>query len=73
MSDDVSRLFRLSADQGISSAQNKLGLCYLRGRGVPKDEGLAKFWWRKSASQGDETAIRYLEEVDSGCEVEDWE
>ncbi len=40
------------AAKGIPSAQCSLGLRYLRGDGVPKDETLARAWLQKAASQG---------------------
>lgn len=56
--------FRLAAEQGLSSAQNRLGLLYSKGLCVPKDAERAKFWWSRSAAQGDETAVRLLGEGD---------
>lgn len=53
-------LFRMSAEQGISAAQNHLASLYFCGLGVTKDEVVANFWWGKSASQGDEAAIQIL-------------
>jgi len=58
----------LSAEQGLSSAQNRLGLFYSKGRCVQKDVEQAKFWWGKSAAQGDETALRLLNEGDASDE-----
>jgi hypothetical protein len=37
--------FRRAAEQGHPAAQNKLGLCYQSGCGVPKDPGLALLWY----------------------------
>jgi TPR repeat protein len=61
-------LFRMSAEQGISAAQNHLASLYFRGLGVQKDEDAAKFWWGKSASQGDEVAVQCLA---NGCDCEE--
>jgi uncharacterized protein len=44
---------RKSAEQGNATAQNRLGLLYNRGQGVPQDRLLAKQWFEKSAEQGD--------------------
>lgn len=42
-----------SAEQGNATAQNRLGLLYNQGQGVPQDRLLAKQWFEKSAEQGD--------------------
>lgn len=39
------------ADAGDPVAQNKLGLMYGRGLGVPKDDAIAASWYRKAADQ----------------------
>ena len=44
---------RKSAEQGNTTAQNRLGLLYNQGQGVPQDRLLAKQWFEKSAEQGD--------------------
>jgi TonB family protein len=43
---------RAGAERGEAAAQNKLGLIYLNGSGVPKDMGEAKKWLLKAADQG---------------------
>jgi len=48
------------AAKGSPSAQCSLGLRYLKGDGVPKDETLARTWLQKSASQGNPEAIASL-------------
>ena len=65
------RLFRLSAEQGISAAQIRLAKLHLKGLGVPKDEDLATFWLGKAAEQGDEQAMKYLKEACSSSSDED--
>ena len=42
-----------SAEQGNATAQNRLGLLYNQGQGVPQDPLLAKQWFEKSAEQGE--------------------
>jgi len=42
-----------SAEQGNATAQNRLGLLYNQGQGVPQDPLLAKQWFEKAAEQGD--------------------
>ena len=46
------KFFRQAAEQGHASAQNKLGYCYRKGYGVPKDDSKAVEWYRKAAEQG---------------------
>jgi len=40
------------ASNGDKVAQYNLGLCFMSGLGVPKDQLQAVSWWRKSAAQG---------------------
>ena len=40
------------ASNGDKVAQYNLGLCFMSGLGVPKDQVQAVSWWRKSAAQG---------------------
>ena len=40
------------AEKGNARAQNKLGMAYHKGMGVPKDDKEAVNWWRKAAVQG---------------------
>ncbi len=56
------RLFRLSAEQGLSAAQSRLGLLYAKGLGVTKDEEAAKLWWEHASKQGHHPALQYLEQ-----------
>ena len=46
------KLFRVSADQGDSFAQNNLGSMYANGQGVTQDYKEAVRWFRLSAGQG---------------------
>jgi TPR repeat protein len=46
------RLIRPLAEQGVAEAQDKLGLMYEYGQGVPKDYAAAMGWYRKAAEQG---------------------
>jgi TPR repeat protein len=45
-------LYKQAAEQGHSTAQNYLGLCYEYGRGVSKDYTQAVDWYKKAAEQG---------------------
>ena len=42
----------IAAEQGDVDAQNKLGVMYYRGEGVPQDYSHAVSWFRKAAEQG---------------------
>ena len=42
-----------SAEQGNTTAQNRLGLLYNQGQGVPQNPLFAKQWFEKAAEQGD--------------------
>lgn len=44
------------AEQGDADAQNKLGIMYLNGWGVPRDYNQAVSWYRKAAEQGNAAA-----------------
>lgn len=44
--------FRRAADGGDAEGQDALGLCYLRGAGVPMDLEQARRWLAASAAQG---------------------
>ncbi len=46
------RELRPLAEQGLASAQFKLGLLYDNGLGVPKDDVQARKWYEKAATQG---------------------
>jgi TPR repeat protein len=46
------RLYRPLADQGVASAQLKLGLIYDLGQGVPQNHAEAMKWYRLAADQG---------------------
>ena len=58
--------YRKAAEQGLASAQLRLGWAYECGCGVPKDDSQAALWYRKGADQGDANlqlalAMMYLE------------
>jgi TPR repeat protein len=46
------RLLRPLAEEGNAAAQEKLGVMYYNGKGVPQDNAQAVVWWRKAAEQG---------------------
>ena len=48
----AARLFRPLAEQGLASAQHKLGLMYTKAWGVQKDYRKALKWFHMAAEQG---------------------
>ena len=50
--DDATDTLREMADKGDAKAQWKLGMAYLEGKVVARDEVEAVKWWRKAADQG---------------------
>jgi hypothetical protein len=53
----------LAADQGNAKAQDRLGLMYYQGRGVPRDYNEAARWYLLAAQAGNEHAQRELAEM----------
>jgi hypothetical protein len=50
------RWYYQSARQGYAPAQNRLGVCYYRGWGTPRNYAAAVVWYRKAAEQGNAVA-----------------
>ena len=48
--------YKISAEAGLASAQNNLGVLYARGEGTEKDDKEAFKWYFKSAEQGNSIA-----------------
>ena len=48
---DITTLIN-KANTGDASAQNELGICYAKGKGVTEDLNEAIKWYRKAAEQG---------------------
>ncbi|MGA9777156.1 MAG: tetratricopeptide repeat-containing serine protease family protein [Verrucomicrobiia bacterium] len=49
--------YRKAADQNFAAAQYELGVCYMAGKGVPRDDKAeAAKWYRKAAEQNDADA-----------------
>ncbi|NMU01036.1 sel1 repeat family protein, partial [Staphylococcus aureus] len=48
--------FKAAADQGLSPAQLNVGRMYADGIGVKKDEAMARKYFEKAASNGDNRA-----------------
>ena len=51
------------AENGMPLAQYNLGVFYYNGQGVQKNERLAFEWFRKSAAQGNASAMQMLEKA----------
>jgi TPR repeat protein len=68
-------LFLLSASEGHAKAQNRLGVCYANGTGLPMDEKAAVKYWSLAADQGDTHAqfnLAYFHEAGKGGLVKDF-
>ncbi len=61
--EESAAVLQADAKQGIARAQRLLSTRYLRGRGVPKDEGIAFYWMQLAAKQNYATAQRSLGEL----------
>ena len=49
---ELESVLQKKAVAGDANAQNNLGLMYVAGEGVPKNDGEAVKWYRKAAEQG---------------------
>jgi len=54
---------RARAEQGDAGTQFKLGVMYMNGQGVPKDEAQPVAWFRKAVEQGHDSAKDALREM----------
>lgn len=55
--------FQALAQQGNAIAQYNVGVFYLNGQGVQKDESLANDWFAKSAAQGNKQAKQAMQSM----------
>lgn len=60
--DEAFHWFSLAAKQGHASSQLCLGLCYYAGEGTKRDKKKSKYWMQKAAEQGDDLAIKWLQD-----------
>ena len=58
------KYYQLSAIQGDTDAQCKVGTCYANGIGVERSFTKAREWWAKAAEKGLEDAIKCLKTLD---------
>lgn len=56
----AAQLYRRSAVLGFAGAQNNLGDLYETGRGVPKNDKAAIYWYTRAAERGEPTAYLSL-------------
>ena len=59
----VLEFIKRKAGEGSGSYQVRLAERYLKGDGVPVDEGLAKFWLGCACTNGESTATNMLKEL----------
>src|SRR5271165_4810313 len=52
----AARHIAAAARDGLPEAQARLGMCYLRGNGVPPNQAEARHWLERAAEGGDPTA-----------------
>ncbi|MGZ8900600.1 MAG: tetratricopeptide repeat protein [Limisphaerales bacterium] len=55
--------YKRRADEGSDDAQYQLGVRYLTGKGIAKDEKLGREWLGKAAKQGHSQASKKLAEL----------
>jgi len=53
---EAAKWYRMAAEQGHALAQDALGYCYNRGKGVPEDKAEGVRWYLKAAEQGNAMA-----------------
>ncbi|HCF3690284.1 TPA: sel1 repeat family protein [Pseudomonas aeruginosa] len=56
-----------AANQGLLQAEYMLGVSFLRGYGVTRNEGLAAGWFKKAADQGDDRSIKEFNRLSISC------
>jgi TPR repeat protein len=62
-------LWKPLAERGDARALNSLGVLFLKGQGVPKNEGEAEVLFRRAAELGNVTAMVNLGQVLGGAEA----
>jgi TPR repeat protein len=60
---DLIKYHRQRAEAGSDNAQYELGIRFLTGNGVEKDEKLGREWLARSAKSGNPKAVKKLEEL----------
>lgn len=59
----AAQLYRQSAVLGFAGAQNNLGDLYETGKGVPKSDKMAVYWYTRAAERGEPTAYFSLASI----------
>jgi hypothetical protein len=60
-----------AAEQGLAQAQHNLGICYINGLGVVKNEIEAYKWHLLAASQGNDSAKKDTDEIERLLQAEE--
>jgi len=55
--------YQLSANHGNVKAMNRVGTCYLNGKGVPKDNKMALKWFESAFASGDKSAESIISKI----------
>jgi TPR repeat protein len=63
--EEAFRYYALSADQGYTDGEVKLGCCYGNGAGTEVDLGKARYWFERAAAKGHEGATNALADLDA--------
>jgi TPR repeat protein len=53
----------MAAEQGLTSSQYNVGVCYEKGDGVERDLDEARRWYARAAAKGHQAAIERLAEL----------
>lgn len=73
---EIVRLLRPAAEAGLLDAQQRLGLRYATGDGVPADQAEARRWWTSAAEKGNASAqdnlAQMLEKVGEAQAALEW-
>lgn len=58
--EEAFRLYKMAAEQGLTSSQYNVGVCYEKVVGVERDLDEARRWYALAAAKGHERAIKSL-------------
>ena len=61
---EAARLYKLAADQGLTNAENRLGVMYDSGYGVTRDSAEASRLFERAAAKGNEDAKGFADLAD---------
>jgi len=63
--EEAFRYLTLAADQGYTSGEFNVGMCYGNGEGTEVDLGKARYWFERAAAKGHEKATPSLAALDA--------